>query len=409
MKRYSQGLFHRYVILNMIHSFGPISRTQLANLSGFRLATVGEIAKALIDEGLVVETGFAAAGAGRRRVMLDMNRERISAVGVAISRTEVTTVLARLDGAIVREETCKREPDRPGGELVGRIVDRIDALLRSAEGMNVVGIGIGDPLYDPASYQKGGSIASNYGHFNDWVHLELKRVLEARFGMPVQTLSAVTLPALVERQFGVARDSENFICVELSNGIGSSLFFNGTALSGAHGVAGELGHTTVDLTERRLCYCGKPGCVELGASFPELARDIASAIERGASTCLDRDDLSPDAMRRALDAGDRLCRFYVDRAARQAGTAIANAVNLLNPDLIVLYGFMLELGDYYLSKLREAVRSQTLALSGGYRILTSPELESKIPLGAAAEVFAKYLHSDEFRWIYDILEERETP
>ena len=62
MNRYNLGLFQRYVILNMIHAFGPISRTRLANMSGFRLATVGEIAKALIGEGLVQETGFAAAG-----------------------------------------------------------------------------------------------------------------------------------------------------------------------------------------------------------------------------------------------------------------------------------------------------------------------------------------------------------
>ena len=409
MIHYSQGLFQRYVLLNMIHSFGPISRTRLAGISGFRLATVGEIAKTLIDEGLVVETGFAAAGAGRRPVMLDMNREYICAVGIAISRTKVTTVLARLDGAIVREESCDREQGCSNETLVGRIIKCIEALIQAAGDMRIVGIGIGDPLYDPANYQKGDSIASNYGHYNDWVHLELRFVLEARFAMPVQTLSAVTLPALVEHQFGVAKGSDNFICVELSNGIGSSLFLGGMALSGAHGVAGELGHTVVDIDEQQLCYCGKPGCVELGASFPELARDIGQAIERGANTCLERGDLSVESMRRALEAGDRLCRFYVDRAARRAGTAIANAINLLNPELIVLYGFMLELGDYYLERLRDAVRGQTLALSGGYRILTSPALESKIPLGAAAEVFTKYLHSDEFRWIHSIVEEREVP
>ena len=407
MNRYNQGLFQRYVILNMIHAFGPISRTQLADISGFRLATVGEIAKALIGEGLVLETGFATAGTGRRRIMLDMNHEHICAVGIAISQTRVNAVLARLDGVIVREECCAREAGCPHEILIDRIVLCIERLLRHSEGMNVMGIGIGDPLYDPASYQKGNSIVSNYGHFNDWVHLKLKPALEARFGMPVQTLSAVTLPALVEHQYGVARDSDNFICVELSNGIGSSLYFNGTALSGAHGVAVELGHTIVDIHARDLCYCGKPGCVELDASFPELQRNIGKAIERGAETCLKQDDLSPTAIRRALDAGDGLCRFFVDRAACHAGAAIANAVNLLNPELIVLYGYMLELGDYYLNRLSDAIHSQTLALSSGYSICTSPELESRIPLGAAAEVFITYLRSDEFHWVNHLLEEGE--
>lgn len=409
MNRYNLGLFQRYVILNMIHTFGPISRTQLANMSGFRLATVGDIAKALIGEGLVRETGFAAAGTGRRRIMLDMNHQSICAVGISISQTKVTAVLARLDGTIAREESFAREAGHPHEAIVEQILLCVERLLRGSEDMNILGIGIGDPFYDPTNYQRGGSIVSNYGHFNDWVHLRLKPVLEERFGLPVQTLSAVTLPALVEHQYGVAKGSDNFICIELSNGIGSSLFINGIALSGAHGVAGELGHTVVDIHEHSLCYCGKPGCVELGASYPELVRNIDKAIERGTATCLKQDDLTVGALRRALDEGDAMCRYYVDQAARQAGTAIANAVNLLNPELIVLYGFMLELGDYYLNRLSEAIQSQTLALSSGYRICASPALESKIPLGAAAEVFIKYLHSDEFRWVDNMLEEGEQP
>ena len=99
----------------------------------------------------------------------------------------------------------------------------------------------------------------------------------------------------------------------------------------------------------------------------------------------------------------------MDRAALLAGTAIANAVNLLNPELIVLYGYMLELGDYYLDRLRDAIRGQTLELSRDYEIRTSPELESRIPLGAAAEMFTQFLRSDEYRWVYSMLKEGSTP
>ena len=406
MKSYNRE-FRRYVVLNLIHSFGPISRTQLADVSGFRPATVGEIAKALLDEGLVVETGFASSTTGRRPTMLELNRRGIGAVGIAISRTQATAVLARLDGTIVREESCQRQPARPREALVGRIAGCVEALLAAAGEMRLVGIGIGDPLYDPASYRNADSISTNYGHFNDWVHLLLKPLLEERFGLPVRTLSAVTLPALVERQYGMAKGSDNFICIELSNGIGASLFCNGVALSGAHGVAGELGHTVVDLNARQLCYCGKNGCVELGASFPELARNIAKAIERGASSRLEGSEITPGKLRDALEKGDGLCRYYVDQAAKLAGTAIANAINLLNPDRVVLYGYMLELGEYYLDRLRQAIRSQTLELAGNYEICASPALESKIPLGAAAEMFAEFLRSDEYRWVNNMLGERE--
>ena len=406
MESFNRG-FRRYVILNLIRSFGPISRTQLADVTGYRPATVGELVKALLDESLVVETGFASSSTGRRRAMLELNRRFIGAVGVAIARNRATAVLARLDGTIVREQICLRDPRAPHEAQAEAIAEGIGALLDSDERMRLVGIGIGEPLYDPASYPRTHSFPANYAHFNDWVRLRLKPMLEERFGLPVRTLSPVTLPALVERQFGMAKGSDNFICVELSNGIGSSVFCNGVAVSGAHGVAGEIGHTIVDIHSARLCYCGKPGCVELGASFPELARDIAAAIERGADTCLSRDDVTPEGIRRALERDDALCRFYVDRAARLAGTAIANAVNLLNPDRVVLYGFMLGLGDYYLDRLREAIRGQTMAMAGNYEICTSPTLESKIPLGAAAEMFNQFLRSDEYRWVRNMHAEGE--
>lgn len=408
MKSYNRD-FQRYVLLNLINAFGPISRTKLMEMSGFRLATVGEIAKELLDEGLAVEAGLSAHSTGRRRPTVDLNRRAICAVGISIAHNRATAVLARLDGTIVREEVCQGDPGCGPDALTELIAGCVERLLADVGDMHMVGIGIGDPLVDPASYQKGSPISANYRHFNDWVHLRLNPMLEARFGLPVRTLSAVTLPALVERQYGTAKGSDNFICVELSNGIGTSIYCNGTPISGAHGVAGELGHTVVDLNARELCYCGKAGCVETGASFPELARSIAAAIERGASTSLDHGDLSPQALRKALEAGDSLCRHYVDRAARLAGTAIANAVNLLNPERIVLYGYMLELGGYYLDRLGEAIRSQTLELSRDYEICTSPELESRIPLGAAAEMFTQFLHSDEYRWVYSMLKEGSTP
>ena len=105
MTTYNRG-FRRFAILNMISAFGPISRTRLSDISGFRPATVGEVAKELLDDGLVAETGFSASGAGRRRTMLEVNRPAIGAVGIAIASDRVSAVLATLDGAIHREETC---------------------------------------------------------------------------------------------------------------------------------------------------------------------------------------------------------------------------------------------------------------------------------------------------------------
>lgn len=103
-----------------------------------------------------------------------------------------------------------------------------------------------------------------------------------------------------------------------------------------------------------------------------------------------------------MDEGDQLCLYYVKRAAMRIGIAIANAVNLLNPKLVVLYGFMLNLGEHFLHPLEESIRENVLTLSRNFELYTSATLESNLPLGAAAELFSNYLRIDDHKWVYQL-------
>ena len=402
----------RYLILNMIYRFGPISRTELIAITDYRPASVGEIIKELLAEQLIVETGRLSTGHGRKRTLLELNKSFICSIGISITSKCVTTVMAQLDGEILNRFEDEIDDLELKGDLTDRIVNRVQELLAANSDRRIVGIGIGDPLYDPSYYTLDKTLVSNYNHFNDWVHFILKPKLERASGLLVKSMSPVTLPALMEMRFGVARGVRDFICVELSNGIGASICANGSVIAGANNVAGELGHTVVDLSGRsdRLCYCGKPGCVETSTAYPALVRDIKDALNRGVYSSLSgipdvQNTLGLADIRRALDEGDATCRFYVAQAARRIGTAIANAVNLLNPELVVLYGFMLDLGDFFLDELSKSIHKNVLVLAKNFEIKVSASLESSIPLGAAAEMFTIYLRSDDYKWIYRLVPE----
>jgi len=196
---------------------------------------------------------------------------------------------------------------------------------------------------------------------------------------------------------------QNFICVELSNGIGSSICCNGTAVAGAGGVAGELGHTVIDFGagSPNLCYCGKPHCVEAITAYPALAASLEKALDQGVFSCLER-PVTVQAIRRALEEGDRLCMYYVKEAATRLGVVIANAVNLLNPELVVLHGFMLELGDYFLDQLERSLRENTLSIASDFSLKVSGAMEELLPLGAVAEIFSGYLRSEDYKWVYQL-------
>lgn len=406
----------RYLILNLIKRFGPVSRTELTELTDLRAATVGEITKELLEEELIVHSGYVSHGHGRRRTMLQINNTRICAIGISITTACVTTVVAQLDGTILSQAEDPIVPAESRAALEERIAGRIALLLDEFGERKIVGIGIADQLYDPLLYPRSGSLMSIYAHFNDWVHLNLKPRLERVSALPTRTFSPVILPALAQMRFGAAKDVRDFLCVELSNGIGASICTNGCVVAGAAGVAGELGHTLIDLeSDARMCYCGRPGCVEMTTAFPALVEQINAALERGVFSSLQSvhgrpRQITPRDIRRALDEGDQMCRYYVKRAAMRLGAAIANAVNLLNPSLVVLYGFMLEMGEFFLEQLCAAIRENVLSLAGNFTIRTSSMLESMLPLGAAAEMFNEFLRLDEYQWVYRLgpMEPRQT-
>ena len=397
----------RDLILNLINHYGPISRTELIALTDLRPATVGDIIKELLDQKQITQTGSVSGGHGRRRVMLDINREYLCAIGIAFTPGKVVCIVSRIDGSTVEHVSIPLPAGISKHDISVLITEQVEKILASHPDRKMVGIGICNPLYDPSTYEIKDSLQSNYRHFNDWIWEDLIPSLEKTAGIPVQAFSSVTLPAMAEQRFGAARGKQNFICVELSNGVGSSICADGVMIGGAQGVAGELGHTliTVPGAQAKVCYCGKPGCVEASASYPVLAERIRASLRSGVFSVLstyheNAEDFTVEDIRRAIESGDRMCRQYVKECAHLLGIAIANAVTLLNPELIVLFGFMVELGDFFLSALEESIRSNVLVLSDTFEIRISESPDITYPLGAAAEIFASYLKTDRYQWVY---------
>lgn len=399
----------RYLILNMINHLGPISRTELIALTDYRPASVGAIIKGMIEEGLVVESGYASSGYGRKRVLLDINRNHICALSVSVSANYVSYIMAQINGVVLQRIDEEIDRSLSEDDLAARIVERTQEMLGEFADRIIIGLGICNPPYDPTKYRTDGSLLSGYKQFNEWIQTILAPALEKETSLPVRTFSAVTLPAMAEQRFGVANGVRDFICVELSNGIGASIYVDDHPVAGANGVAGELGHCVIDYSAEKenLCYCGKPGCVESGTAFPALVSDIIAALNKGVFSELNafydrRAPLKVEDIRRALDAGDQMCIHYVRRAAERLGIAISNLINLLNPEMIVLYGFMLGLGEVFLNHLENTMRENTLALARGFEIRRSETLERNIPLGAIAELFCAYLKTEDYSWVYQM-------
>lgn len=197
--------------------------------------------------------------------------------------------------------------------------------------------------------------------------------------------------------------------MELSNGIGASICCNGIPVSGEYGKAAELGHTVISYNPNtpNLCYCGKPNCIETSTAFPALTSRISKALDDGVLSILKsypgiQDGITLEAIRWALDKKDPMCRYYVKDIAVRLGVAISNAVNLLNPKMVVLYGFMIKLGDFFLHELECSIQENVFAPLRNFEIRISNSTETLFGLGAVAEIYSYFFKEDSYRWVYQL-------
>ena len=399
----------RYLIMNIVNHLGAVSRTDLAELTGYQLASISTLTKQLISENILVETGSYSAGHGRKRTLLKLNSEFLCAISISFSATEVTCITAQFDGTVLSRNTADFSENTSRSGICTCVCNLIRSALDTYADRCIVGVGICTPSNDPASYPIV-TIDPTIRQLRDWIQNALLPFLRDHFTIPIEMFHDIVLATLVEQNFGAAKGVNDFICVELSNGIGCSICCNGKSVIGADACAGELGHTVINRAtpNARLCYCGKPGCVEHYASLPVLIRNITADLNANVNSSLKHSpnvsNLTAQDIRAAADAGDLLCRYYIKEAATHLGIAISNTAMLLNPSMIVLFGHMLSLGDYFLTHLRSTIHdnlSPKLRISEE-RIIVSPHLQDQLPLGAISQLFADYLKKEDFNWVYQL-------
>jgi len=404
------GSYHehkRLLIMNIVNHLGPISRTKLAELTGYQPAAITAITKQLIDECILLEVGSYSSGHGRKRALLQLNKGHLCAVSISFSATAITFIVAQFDGTILGREETDFPDDMSDSALLEIIREKTNEILEKYRERNLIGIGICTPSNDPIS-RPFAAIRTDYRRFSYWIREVLVPELSRQLPVPVSLFYDVTLAIWAEQNFGSAKGINDFICVELSNGLGCSICCNGKAVTGVNGIAGEIGHTVIGerTSSSHMCYCGKPGCVECSSVLPQLLGAIGTALKSDViselrSSYKKNGEISVAEIRAAVENGDQMCRYYVRESAVKLGTAIANAVMLLNPAMVILYGSMLELGDYFIEHLENGILDNVIqSVRKEIKILVSKDLERKLPLGGISEIFSLYLKKDDFSWVY---------
>jgi len=280
-------------------------------------------------------------------------------VGVDVGGTSLFAVVTSSKGKILGERRRKTHAEEGAGAVLERMIGTIERAMVEAgvkqKDLRAVGIGMPGPL-NPVT----GVVyhAPNLGP--TWNNTPVAAYVSERLGCAAHLDNDVNVGAVGEQELGAARSCDSAVTIFVGTGIGGGIILNGELYRGQRYTAGEVGHTIL-LADGPLCGCGRRGCAEALASRTAIEREIRSGITAGRESVIPRlleengrTTISSGVLGEALERGDTLTQEVMSKAQYYMGLLVANVVNILDPQVVVLGGGVVErLGAGYVDPVRE--------------------------------------------------------
>jgi predicted NBD/HSP70 family sugar kinase len=384
---------NRYEVLRQIIAVSPTSRQELAAATGLSLATVATLVGELLDLRLITEVGFEDSAGGRPRGLVAVDTSRGGAlIGVDIAETYVHAELFDLALNVLARAEEDLGPGESGPEqVVGRVAAAVGSVVAraGAGAARVLGVGVSMP----GQVDRATGVVEYAANWN-WREVPLLDLLAEHLPYPLHLDNPLRACTVAELWFGAARGREDAVVVNLGTGVGAGLALGGGLHRGVSNSAGEWGHTTLVL-DGRPCHCGNQGCVETYVGAPGIMRNLTELAPRSPLLHPEDQTATIDALARAVAANEPVGLAVVRYTARYLGAAIADLINLLNPEVVVLSSWVASrLGEPLLREVRTAVARRALGRPlAATEIVLSPIPTDPVSLGAATFALEGVLRS----------------
>ena len=407
-------------VLDVLRRRKVVSRAQIARETGLTAATVSSAVSELESSGIVRTVGVGESEGGRPPVLMRFNPEAFYIAGVDLGVSKAIAAIIDLEGRIVVRSRVEIDVYQGRDAIISALFNSLEDCISQLNARpnlpsppgppgppsppsppgpprpRIAGIGLSVPGLIHAD--TGVSVfAPNIPGWND---VPIAQLFSDRFGLPAWVENDARAMAIGEAMFGAGRGRANFLCVNVGRGIGSGIVIGGQIYGGGTGTAGELGHMTVD-PNGPLCPCGNRGCLEVMAAGPAIAASAIRAVTSGVHTSIRQladgriDAITAELVSEAAQQGDPLARQLIAEAGRYLGIGIANAVNLLGPEIVVIGGGVARAGEILFDEVRRTVERRAFTTRFAMpAILNSEQGEEASAIGAAGMVFEKMISPD---------------
>jgi glucokinase-like ROK family protein len=336
-------------ILNLLRLNGPLSRAWLAARTTLTRSSVSRIVDDLSAEKLIREVELSPGKLGRPGMLLDLNPEGGSAIGMEIGVNFISILLTDFSAKML----WRKRVSLPDDATVEDYLSTAELLAHKASDLAAsrhyrqMGIGVG--VWGLVDYEKG---VIRFAPNLMWHNIHLKEKWEAIFGIPVYVENDANASALGEYYFGAGRGIEDFIYLSMDIGVGGGIIAGGKLFRGSSGYAGEVGHMSIDL-HGEPCRCGKVGCLETLVGRKVVIEKYQSRTNAG--------KLPLEEIIQRARSGDEIARSIFEEVAGILGLGIGNLVNIFNPQRIILGWSLGQADDLLLPTLEKSIHNNSLS------------------------------------------------
>lgn len=371
---------NQYLVMQCIQACEPVTLEEIAEKTLLSRPTILEIINSFKEEGYVVNGGFRESTGGRPPQLLCLNGDSAYAVGIDFEFPTVRIALANAKREIVGSRRILFRIDTEADEVLKRVIRELDRLLKefSSVRSRIVGIGVG--ISGTIRKTEGRSL--HITRIRDWKHVELQKILQEKFHLPVYLNNDVHLLALVEKQKYMREDNSDFVYIGIRSGIGSAYMYQNKLMDGAQGNAGYIGHAVLNV-DGPVCVCGNRGCLDAYAGELALNRryqELKNSETEPYYTMRDFMEMSRK--------GDEISQKLLDDAAFYLGITISNLIKVLEPKMVLIASCEPLKGTKYWTIMEETINQYLINEMETNLDLREAQLsEEEYALGACCYVF----------------------
>ncbi|WP_432663144.1 ROK family transcriptional regulator [Wukongibacter baidiensis] len=347
-------------ILNLIQKKGNITKSEILEITEMKLTSLNRVMKKLLSKNLILKVGIAESTGGRKPSLYDVNANYGYIIGINISRIYSSVVIVNMKMDIVSIEKFTMTEDHTPEVTVRAISEIINTNLEKLKiSMDkVLGVGVG--TVGPLDRKSGMMLNVNAFPSIGWENVNIRNLLETQVKFPILLDNGANTAVIGEALYGYGKGYKNIAYFNCGIGIRTGITNGSTLIRTINDTEDAFGHMIIDINGEP-CSCGNKGCIESYSSIPSIVNRFKRKAKAENTTTILKPlvDIKYFDICDAAIRGDELSKRLIENAGEILGTGLSNFSNLLNPDLIILSGPLVNYCNIFYDIVEKTFRSKT--------------------------------------------------